>query len=333
MAKLTAATRYMLACLLTIVALAAIAYWILRPLEWRPQLINLISRSADAFTGADRSSWLASHLYSSAFLILTTLVLVGITHGRSALKLQWIEKSTIALMALAIQIVLFYGAIYLRTLVRTVYQLDRSAAARITQLTNDKASLTRESSSWKSRALELEHEHSKQEASSPKDLPKQLMQETRVCASDILSFQDIELSNKPTTILIAVPGGQELMRKSMEDSIRYNDQAIVEFLKTFGGQIESIMRRVRPYGLDTSRLERHVAELNGIQMTRLIADDLNDLADQMDTDHIGFSRRRKGPYCPSYYTNCPQTQPPGTTANGGQSLSSTQNFKVASPNP
>jgi hypothetical protein len=81
---------------------------------------------------------------------------------------------------------------------------------------------------------------------------------------------------------MAVPGGPEQMRRNESDILHYNDEAIMDFLKSFGGRIESIMRKARPYGADTSRLQAHILNLNSIQMMRLIGDDLNDVAEQLE---------------------------------------------------
>jgi len=106
-----------------------------------------------------------------------------------------------------------------------------------------------------------------------------MTQEFRTLASDVLDFQGNRLRNTPT---IVIGGPSEVTRETLEDSNLYNQQAIVDFLKRFGGSIETNLRRARHYGLDPSRLQAHVAELNSIPMMRLIANDVNELADQLD---------------------------------------------------
>jgi hypothetical protein len=129
-----------------------------------------------------------------------------------------------------------------------------------------------------------------------------MTQEFRILASDVLEFQENRLRNRPVLVF---GGPSDVTRKTMEDSNHYNQQAVVDFLKRFGGPIESVTRRLRPYRLDATRLQRHVIDLNSIQMMRFIADDLNDLADQLGDANLVSSNARRKSYCPSYYFDCP----------------------------
>lgn len=293
MAKLSAAARYTLTSLVTAMALTAVAYWILRPAEWRPHLLGLLSRSFIAFTrslGTNRHGWMVSDVYSSVFVIVVTVAITGRLRGMAAMREHWIKTSAIALLALVSKIVLFSGAMYLRQVTEVVYVDHQSLVLMNARQERDEKNLSEDVNRWKTRALTAEKNRTKPAAISQIESSKKLG-ESHTLASDALDFQDDKLRNAPGLFLIAVPGGPELMRKNIEDSIRYNQQAVVDFLKRFGGPIESILRRARPYGLDTSRLQRHVGDLNSIQMMRLIAGDLNDLADQLDRGNLLTSNR------------------------------------------
>jgi len=307
MAKLTTANRYLLGSLFTAMVLTAIAYWVLRPPEWRPHLLNLLARSFTGFAGTDASIWLVAHVYSSVFQIVATAVLVGIVRGIPAARKHWIETSTIVLLVWLGQILLFYGFPYLRSVTRAVYMDHQAFVSANSQRTKELQNLNREVNAWKIRALAAENSRAKSAARVQHDSPNRMTREFRTLASDMMDFQDHRLRNTPT---IVFGGVSEVTRKTLEDSNRYNQQAIVDFLKRFGGAIESALRRTRPYGLDPSRLQSHVAELNSIQMMRLIASDVNELADQVDYRNLLSSDGGAGKArCPSYYFNCSATQP------------------------
>lgn len=292
MTKLKAVAHCVLTFCCSIIALIAIAYWVLLPVEGRPHLISLLSRSFTAFAqslGTNRSGWLVSKVYASLFLIIVTVVLIGIGGGLTAMR-QHRAETTVALTSVAILIVIFYGFIYIRTVVSIVYNEHQSAISEHSRLLEDVQHLTRELNALKTVTRIIESSPAKSAAISRRGSPKTISPRARTVASDALDFQGNKLRNLPMIVI----GGfsPDLTRKTMEDSSRYNDQAIVEFLKRFGGPIESIMREIRPYGIDTSRLQRHIEELNSIQMMRLIADDLNDIANQLDPGDLLSSNGR-----------------------------------------
>jgi hypothetical protein len=289
MAKLTAVARYILMSFLTIIDLIAIT-WALLPVEWSPHLFRLLSRSFGAFAqslGNNSTGWLVSNVYAQLFLIIVPVVLVGVVRGVPPMRHHW-ETTKISLMALASLIAVFYGFIYLRTVVSIVYNEHQSAISEHSRLTKDVQNLTRELSTWKtSRAAE---NHRAKSTSISGRGSQTISQQARTVASDVLDFQANKLVNSPVIVLSGP--APELTRRTVDDSNRYNQQAVVDLLKRFGGPIESIMREVRPYGIDTSRLQRHIEELNSIQMMRLIADDVNDIADQLNPGDLLSSNSR-----------------------------------------
>ncbi len=305
MKKLTAAARYFLSSLFTVTVLAAFACSVLRS-EWRLPLIRLLSRSFTTFAeslGTNRLGWLVSNVYSPVFLIIAIVILVGIMRGLPAMRKYWVGTAVVALMAVGSVTVLFFGFIYFRTVVRTVYEDHQFLVSRSSQLARDKAELAKENRAWETKKLNFQRAGSN---SSAQESPTKLRKELRSLAGNILDFQTDKLANIPPAILIAVPGGQETMRKNMENSIRYNQEAVLELLKRFGGPIDACIRRVRPYQLDTTRLQSHVADLNSIQMITLIANDLSGLADQLDDGNLlSSSSGAQKTHCPSYYFRCP----------------------------
>jgi hypothetical protein len=133
MDKIPSPMRHVFTIIFTTVVYAAIAYFVLRPMEWRSQLLHLFVRSFNAFTAMQSSNgpgWIISVVGSSLFTIIFTLVVVGAVRGGSAMRKHWLETGAIALLALIGQIVLLYGPIYLRTLTRVVYSDHQDLVAR-----------------------------------------------------------------------------------------------------------------------------------------------------------------------------------------------------------
>jgi hypothetical protein len=137
MPRLSAAFRYMFTAFLTSVFYLAIAYFVLRPLEWREHLFNLLSQAFGMFTALQSSNtlgWVLNTIVSSSFTIILTLLLVGVIRGKSAMKQHSLETAAIALLALFGQIVAIYGPIYLHSVVRTVYEDHQSLVAKANAL-------------------------------------------------------------------------------------------------------------------------------------------------------------------------------------------------------
>jgi hypothetical protein len=214
----------------------------------------------------------------------------------------WFGKTAIALLTVGCVVALLYSFIHLRTVERRAYDDHNSLVSANSRLARDVQDLTREVSVWKARAATAESDHARSAVRSHREPTKTITQGFRTLAGDVLEFEGNRLRNSPVLVF---GGLSDLTRKTMEDSNHYSQQAVVDFLKRFGGPIESVMRRVRPYGLDSTRLQRHVIDLNNIQMMRSIADDVNDLADQLDHGNLVSANARWKSYCPSYYSHCP----------------------------
>jgi hypothetical protein len=299
MAKLTTATRYMFACFLTMLALTAIGYWILRPAEWRPELLSLLARSFSEFThsiGTNNRGWGLLQITLPTLIVLAIWAFIGIFRGRAATKQHFLGTVIPTILATIVVNIGVGGAIYLREVARFVYKDHQSLVSLNAQLTREKESLSTENGLWKHRALTAESNRAKPAAISEPESAKKLVGEFHTVAGSTLEFQSNKLNDRPMVVLIALPGGPELMRKNNDEINRYNQEAALEFFKRFGGPIDSLIRRSRPFGLDTSRLQAHLLDLNSIQMIRLIGDDLNDLGDQLE--HITGSKGGQQTRCP-----------------------------------
>lgn len=229
---------------------------------------------------------------------LTVMTARGIPPKRR----QWFAKTATALLTVGGVVAPLYSFFHLRTVTRTAYNDHNSLVSANLRLTRDVQELAREISVWKTRAATAESDNARAASLTRRKSVKTASQEFRTLASDVLEFQDNRLRNRPTLVF---GGPSDLTRKTLDDSNRYNQQAVVDFLKRFGGPIESVVRQVRPYGFDSTRLQRHIIDLNNIQMMRLIADDVNDLADQLGHGNLVSSNGQRKPYCPSYYFDCP----------------------------
>lgn len=152
MARFSGATRHMFTASFTSSILLAIAYLVLRPLAWRPQLLHILDRGFVLFTqylGTNGPGWLVSVLGSSIFTIIATLALVGLVRGSSAMKQHWVETALIAILALVGQIVLLYGPIYLRKVTQAVFDDHVGMVGAQRELKRSIKSLTVENSNLK----------------------------------------------------------------------------------------------------------------------------------------------------------------------------------------
>jgi hypothetical protein len=125
-------------------------------------------------------------------------------------------------------------------------------------------------------------EEAKQHCGPSASAPKQLAQELRSLASDILSFEGMARTGMPVEIESTNPGAQLQVERSREEVANYISGKIIEFLREFGPRIESEKTKLRPYGLDVSHIEEHVTYMNSIPLTDQIARDLTSLASQLD---------------------------------------------------
>jgi len=212
----------------------------------------------------------------------------------------WKGKMAIVLLAAG---ALLYAFLDMRLVKRAAYDNQQSLVSANSRLAREVQDLTREMDDWKKRAQAAESAPAKSATISHRKSPKSMSEDFHALAGDVLDFQGNRLRSAP---LLIIGGQPDLMRQSMEQSNSYNQQAIMDFLKRFGGPIESVMRRTKPYGLDISRLQSHIIDLNSIQMMRLIADDVNDLADQLDHGNlVSANGGAQKALCLSDYSTCP----------------------------
>src|SRR5579864_7329944 len=90
--KLPEKLRYLFIVLSVTFIYTAIAYLILRPPAWRAHLLNLLSRAFAGFTAAQSSNgfgWVVSVIASSSFMIVFTIILIGLVRGRNAMVQHW----------------------------------------------------------------------------------------------------------------------------------------------------------------------------------------------------------------------------------------------------
>jgi hypothetical protein len=139
--------------------------------------------------------------------------------------------------------------------------------------------LVNEVSKWRQKAKDARKHGSR---SAARESGNALATRMRALARDILDFENEKTITRPVTILSAVPGGEQTMRRNSEDIAHYDQAAVTDFLKRFGGPVNGVARIVRPYTLDTSRLQRHIETINCIPAMRLVATDIIDLADQLE---------------------------------------------------
>jgi len=187
--------------------------------------------------------------------------------------------ASFALLTLAGLAFLVYDDIHVHAALKARDRDDAGSVQTIHVLGRRNDDLVREASKWKQQA-----------EAAQKRSPSLLARESRnavaagarALARDMLDFENEKTVTRPVTIFSAVPGGEQTMRRNSEDIGRYDQAAVTDFLKEFGGPVNGVTRKIRPYALDTSRLQRHTETINSIQAMRLVANDLSDLANQLE---------------------------------------------------
>jgi hypothetical protein len=244
MAKLVIATRYLFACSPTMVALTAVAYWILWPAEWRSELLSLLAKSFSAFTrsfGTNNRGWFWSEISLPILLTLVTSTLIRIFRGRGAMSRYCRETALVGILApIAVNVLLC--PLYIRNVVRAVYDDHQSLLSKNARLAQENEGLLGETNLWKHRVLNIESDRPQPTVLSEAEAAKKLARALHVGASNVLDFQAEELNNRPMLVLIAVPGGSELMRENNDKINRYDQEALLDFLKRFGGPIDGLIR-------------------------------------------------------------------------------------------
>jgi hypothetical protein len=195
------------------------------------------------------------------------------------MRQRWI-KMVVSTCLILIGLTLFIcNEIHLHAVLIALARNYASFAHRIDALATRNDDLVNEASKWRQQAKDAQKRSWR--------LPDResriaVAARARALARDILDFENEKTISQPVTILSVLPGGEEAMRRNLEDLDHYDQAATTDFLKQFGGPLDGVARKIRPYGLDTSRLQRHIETINNIVAMRLVANDLNDVADQLE---------------------------------------------------
>ena len=92
-------------------------------------------------------------------------------------------------------------------------------------------------------------------------------------------MSDVEL-NRPSLILSAA--SPALTERTYNAQDQFEKATLLDFIRRFFGRIYELEHELRDQGIDSSRLEAHLAQLINTQMFRLIAVDLNGMALQLE---------------------------------------------------
>lgn len=119
----------------------------------------------------------------------------------------------------------------------------------------------------------------KQRALESSTTKQKLITGMRTLASDVIDFHALQKQSMPIMIVSSFDRGT--MDRSLAEINHHENEAVRQFLVKFSGAIGVMIGRMRPYGLDASRLEMHVTNVVNIDMMSMIATDLNALADEL----------------------------------------------------
>jgi hypothetical protein len=191
---------------------------------------------------------------------------------------RWIKIVVLTCLILVGVTFFIYDEIHVHAVLNALARDDAGFGLTMDVLRRRNDDLVNEASKWRQQAEEAQKRSSRVPARESLDA---LAAEAAGLSRDVLDCENEKTVARPATIFSAVAGGEETMRRNSEENGRYDRAAVTEFLKQFGGPVNAIVRKIRPYGLDTSRLQRHIETINNIQVMRLVANDLTDLAEQL----------------------------------------------------
>jgi len=107
-----------------------------------------------------------------------------------------------------------------------------------------------------------------------------LVRDARALSVDILSYKSEVDLNRPVQILsVSSPA---ITERTLTARDRYELAALSDFFPRFAGRIYATENAFRERGIDTSRLNTHLAHLINTEMLRLLSVDLNGMADQLE---------------------------------------------------
>lgn len=163
---------------------------------------------------------------------------------------------------------------------KTLKTLERNNAAllrKVDTLEEMNHDLVQEASKWMQQVGQLEKQVTAPQTS---ESPNAVLQYAHSLALAVLDFQNQQSSSSPPLIVSVIPGATFASHEAIQ---RHDREAVTKFFMQFGGPLTSAARKFGSYRLDTSGLKRHMAALDSITAMRLVADDLNDLADQLES--------------------------------------------------
>jgi hypothetical protein len=104
--------------------------------------------------------------------------------------------------------------------------------------------------------------------------------QARQLFTDILSFKNLVDANRPMRVLyMAAPARTEA---TITSETQYEQSALLTFFAKFGDRIYQVKLSMGKQGVDTSTLDTHLAQLVNTQVLRLVALDLEGMAEQLD---------------------------------------------------
>jgi hypothetical protein len=183
---------------------------------------------------------------------------------------------------------IFIFEIHLYVTSKTLARDYAALAQRVEVVAGVNGELANEASKWRQRAEDAQRRLPPLPA---RESSERLAARVRALANEMLDFENERTVGRPPTIVGGFAGGgEDIMRRNFEQITLYERTAVTDCLKRFGGSVNGIVRKSRPYALDTGRLQRHIETICNLLMIRLIANDLNDLAGQLDTAQPKRSR-------------------------------------------
>jgi hypothetical protein len=153
------------------------------------------------------------------------------------MRQRWIKTTVPACLILIGLTFFIYDEIHLHAALKTLARDYASFLQRIEALTRRNDDLVNEASKWRQRAKDVQKRSWR--------LPDResriaVAARARALARDILDFENEETITRPVTILSVLPGGEEMMRRNFEDIGHYDDTAVTDFLKQFGGPLNGV---------------------------------------------------------------------------------------------
>jgi hypothetical protein len=119
-----------------------------------------------------------------------------------------------------------------------------------------------------------------------------LRSQARRLFTDILSYKNLVDANRPMRVLYT--SSPTLTETSITAEAQYEQTALLNFFAKFGVRIYQVELSMKNEGLDTSSLDSHLAQLVNTQVLRLVALDLEGMAEQ-----LGRNEERPNPGKPS----------------------------------